>query len=279
VPEPTDDQLLDALGAALLAPGAAECEPTMREVMALRAAVDDATRASAKQRMTRWRRRVAVFLAGGVVLSGGTAYATSGSAPRPVRSAAFALKLPVESPNMTDAKKALAELEAELRDGRRDHVATALADAERELGELSPGARASLEPRASDLLAAARSFLERTADLASEARTEDRSGAESDDDRGTSGSGDPSERDWGPGGDDGGSGSGSSGSGSDDGRTSGSGTSGSGHGSDDGATSGSGSGTSGSGSDDGRTRDGSSTSGSSGSSDSSGFSSSGSLDD
>jgi hypothetical protein len=260
--------------------------PTTAELSALRSIVAETARGAAQARAQRWRRRVAAALAGAVVLSGGTAYATSGSAPRPVRSAAFALKLPVEAPDVTDAKRALADLAEQLSDGRRDKVVKALVAAERELAELTPTELASLEPGASSLLASARSFV---ADPAVEERldddapveseldehrdgaVDDRSGSE--DGRRTSGSG----SDDGSGSDSSG-GSGSSGSdddGSDDGRSgsSGSGSSGSdadadsGSG-DDGVVSGSGSSGSGSsGSDSGSGDDGVVSGSSSGSSD------------
>jgi hypothetical protein len=254
----TEDQLLEALATAL-APSSSPAEPSMAELAALQSVVRDVAARSARARATRWRRRVAVVVAGGVVLSGGTAYATSGAAPRPVRSAAFALKLPVESPDLTDAKDALADLDGELRDGRRDKVVKALVDAEAQLAELSPSARASLEPGASALVAAARAFV---TDPAVEQRRDGDAPVESDleDHRSGDGGEDSSESNEsnesrGSGSDDSRSGSGSddsrgsgssgsddssdardssgSGSGSDDAKGSGSGTTGSDSGSDD----------------------------------------------
>src|SRR5688572_14214881 len=151
-----DDRLLDALTVALR-PGSAP-EPSMAELAAFRGVVTEEAGRSrwSSGRLRRW---VAGLLVGGVVLSGGTAYATNPVAPRPVRSAAFALKLPVESPELTDAKDALADLEEELREGRRDKVAAEVEDVLEELADLSPAGRQALEPRSSMLLSTARVFL------------------------------------------------------------------------------------------------------------------------
>ena len=259
-----DEVLLSALTVALRP--AAVAEPSPAELAAFRRVVA----AQAVAGRSRWSsgracRWVAGLLVGGVVLSGGTAYATNPVAPRPVRSAAFALKLPVESPELTDAKDALADLEEELREGRRDKVAAEVEDVVDELADLSPAGRQALEPRASTLLATARAFLSdpRTADCRASADESDRDGDDVDrcdgvsdrgsgsDDGDSSGSG--SSDTSGRGRDDGDSSG--SGSGGDDGDSSGSGTddgdssdsSGSGSGGDDGDTSDS----SGSGSDDG----------------------------
>src|SRR5688572_21077296 len=104
-----DDQLLDALAVALRPAGTATVEPSMAELAAFRRVVADPS--GGRRRRGGLRTWVAGLLAGGVVLSGGTAYATNPVAPRPVRSAAFALKLPVEAPDLTDAKDALDDLE------------------------------------------------------------------------------------------------------------------------------------------------------------------------
>ena len=189
-----DERLLDAL-ALSLRPDASTA-PSASELAAFHAVVRDvASGAAAPRRSGRARRWVAGLVVGGVVLSGGTAYATNPVAPRPVRSAAFALKLPVESPELTDAKDALADLEEELREGRRDKVAAEVEDVIRELADLSPAARRALEPRASTLLATARAFL-------ADPRTVDERRSDDDEDR------------LGSGGDEGGT-SGRSGSGSD----------------------------------------------------------------
>ena len=244
-----DDRLLDALAVALRpAASRGPAEPSMAELAAFRQLVAASADPAARRRR-RLRTWVAGLLVGGVVLSGGTAYATNPVAPRPVRSAAFALKLPVESPELTDAKDALDDLEEELHEGRRDKVAAEVEDVREELADLSPSVRAPLEARAASLLAAAAAF------LADPLTVEPRDGREEDsgDDSSGRGSGDDGGSDdsrsgssgGGSGTDDSrGSGSGSSGSGSDDG----SGSSGSGSDDDDGGDDGSGS--SGSGSDD-----------------------------
>jgi hypothetical protein len=261
-----DDQLLGALGVALRTDASAE--PSRAELMAFQSVVSSSGRVASAGRggSARLRRWVAGLLAGGVVLSGGTAYATNPVAPRPVRSAAFALKLPVEAPDLTDAKDALDDLEEELHEGRRDKVAAAVEDVEEELADLSASARGALDPRATSLLAAARAFL---ADPLTQ--DEEKGGDDSSSGRG-SGSDDSGSGSSGSGGDDSGSdgsdssgsGSSGSGSGSDDSVSSGSGSSGSGSGSDDSVSSGSGSSGSGGG---GGGVSGSSGSGSSGSSD------------
>ena len=214
-----DDRLLDALAVALR-PVASE--PSMAELSALRSVVEEVGGRGARSGVRRARRWVAGVLAGGVVLSGGTAYATNAVAPRPVRSAAFALKLPVEAPDLTDAKDALADLEEELREGRRAEVAAEVEDVVEELADLSPAARRSLEPRASTLLATAAAYLADTAgSVGGDDDGSSGSGADSDD-ADSSGSGSGSD----------GSGSSSSGSGHDSDSGSGSDSSGSGSGSD-----------------------------------------------
>ena len=205
-----DQRLLDALGVALRPAGGAAAEPSMAELAAFQRVVADPL--AGRRRRGALRTWVAGLLVGGVVLSGGTAYATNPVAPRPVRSAAFALKLPVEAPELTDAKDALDDLEEELHEGRRDKVAAEVDDVREELADLSPADRAPLEDRASSLLAAASAFL---ADpLTVEPGEEPSEDVDADDDASS------------------GSGSSGSGSGSDD-DSSGSGSSGSGSGSDD----------------------------------------------
>ena len=229
-----DDRLLDALAVALRP---APSEPSMAELAALRSVVDEVQVGAVRRRSGRRRRWVAGLLVGGVVLSGGTAYATNPVAPRPVRSAAFALKLPVEPPELTDAKDALEDLEEELREGRRDQVAAAVEDVEEELADLSPDARRALEPRASTLLATAASFLAESVD---DVEDDDADDDEVDDSSGRGSGGSTDELDdssgRGSSGSDssgsGSSGSGSSGSGDLE-DSSGSGSSGSGRGSDD----------------------------------------------
>jgi hypothetical protein len=238
-----------------------------------------ATPAVAARRIERWRRLAAVAAAV-IVVSGGTAYATSRRAPREVRVVAHAIKLPVESPDVTDARQALDELDAALGavPVRLDRVRAAVADVERELGELTPADRAGLALRATTLLERARALLAPPPPPPVPA-VDDRSG--SADDRGVDDDGvDARELDDSSGsGSSGSSGSGSSGS-DDDGADDRSGSS-SGSGSDS-----SGSGTSGSDSVetddlDGTSGSDGSTSGSSGSGsdDSSGHGGSGSSDD
>ena len=227
-----DDRLLDALAVALRP---APSEPSMAELAALRSVVDEVQVGAVRRRSGRRRRWVAGLLVGGVVLSGGTAYATNPVAPRPVRSAAFALKLPVESPELTDAKDALEDLEEELREGRRDQVAAAVEDVEEELADLSPDARRALEPGASTLLATAASFLAESVDDVEDDDADDDEVDEVDDSSGRGSGGSTDELDDSSGRGSSGSdssGSGSSGSGDLE-DSSGSGSSGSGRGSDD----------------------------------------------
>jgi hypothetical protein len=268
-----DDRLLEALGAALRPPAGAE--PSLAELAALQRAVAAGGTGAGDPRSAGVRRRLLAAVAVVVVgVSGGTAYANSPSAPRPVRSVAHAVKLPgVEAPDLTDARKALDDLAEELAEDRvrADDVRAELADLDEELAELSPGQLAGLEPRLSAVRGRAEAVLAAAApaeaaeredadevedaddlqdrlddaaddadDAADEAedRAEDEADVRADELDDSSGSGSSGSGSSGSSG----SGSGSSGSGSGSGG-SGSGSSGSGS---------SGSGGSGSGSDDGR---------------------------
>lgn len=264
-----DDALLDALAVALRP---APAEPSMGELAGLHRALAARLEDVGALRRGRRRRRFAA-VAGLLVLgSGGTAYATSPSAPREVRSVAHAIRLPVEAPDVTDARKALDDLEEELAEPRvrADKVRAELADVEEELAPLSAGQRAALEPRLTMLLERARAVLTAAAPVEAEERhggdaagsedereSEDRPEVETHDLDDSSGSGSSGSSGSGSSG----SGSGSSGSGS-----SGSGSSGSGSDSGSGSSGSGSSGTSGSGSgSSGSSGSGSSGSGSSGS--------------
>lgn len=311
-----DDQLLDVLGAVLRPP---EEPPDPVVLAALQRAVRE--RADARPAAGFWpsfRRNVSrpfvVVLVGAAVLSGGTAVALTNGAPlpRPVRSAAHALGLPVDSVAVAEVRSTMGGLEDALAAGDVDAVRQRSAELRAELADLSAEDRAEVGPVARALLRRADVFLdEDEAGVGDDAGSGDEGrgdaggaapgGGSSADDNGTA---DQGSGDTGAAGDDpvddlsgddgssgtsgssgsGGGGSGGSGSGAGDdddddddgGSTGGSGTSGSGT---SGSGGGSGSGGSGSGSDDDGDDDSGGGSGSSGGSGSGGSGGSGSSDD
>lgn len=156
-PRDADGVLLDALAVTLRPPAA---EPSRAELAALQRVVT-ATAPGLAARRIQLRRRLVAVAAVVVVGSGSTALATSPRAPREVRVVAHAIKLPVEAPDVTDARRALDDLEAALDavPVRLDHVRDAVAGVERELAELGAGDRAGLSLRATTLLERARALL------------------------------------------------------------------------------------------------------------------------
>ena len=145
-----DDRLLDALAVALRPPPA---QPSSAERAALDRTVAGAAGA---RRGARVRRRLLAVAAVVMTGTGGTAYANSPSSPREVRSLAHAMKVPgVEAPDLTDARKALDDLEEEVAEGRPAKVRAAVEDVREELEELSVPQRSRLEPRLTTLLDAA----------------------------------------------------------------------------------------------------------------------------
>ncbi|HEX7521114.1 MAG TPA: hypothetical protein VF441_03545 [Acidimicrobiia bacterium] len=108
----TPDELFDALGVALRPP---PVEPTPAELAALHRMIDErcVDRTTARVPATRsWMRPfVVVAAAAGIVVgSGAAAFAVGAPVPRPIRAVAHDVGLPVDSPELTDAKGAASDL-------------------------------------------------------------------------------------------------------------------------------------------------------------------------
>jgi len=159
-----DEQLLETL-AASLGP-APDVEPTWAEVAALHRVIDSAAdrqRRPAVGPIWRFRRRATAIAAAGAVLVGASAAAaaTGGALPRPLRMAARAVGLPVESPNLASARSALARLRGSLGARPRDlgDVREQAQDVRDRLAHLSADDRAHVEAEATFLLAEADAVL------------------------------------------------------------------------------------------------------------------------
>lgn len=119
-----DQDLLDVL-AESLGP-VPPAQPSWAEVSALHRVIDSeaALREKTRVRSPLWRarRRASVAAAAIVLVAGGSAAAavTGGPLPRPVRVAARAVGLPVESPQLAEARTALANLTHALAASPRD---------------------------------------------------------------------------------------------------------------------------------------------------------------
>lgn len=175
-----DDELLDALGRTLLPDPPAS--PSGDEVRSFLAEVAGVPVAAARPR----RRLLPRFLAGGLAVAlvgGGTAYAAGDGSriPAPVRRAAVAIRLPVDSPEVADAKKELADLEEAIGRGDADRIAKAIEDVEEALSELSAGERASIDSRLRELLALASSAVAASAPVVTSTGSDDAADDERDD--------------------------------------------------------------------------------------------------
>ena len=151
-----DDVLLDLLAEAISP--AVPAEPTLAELMALEEAVRSSL--APQPRRTRLRTKALVALAGmGLLATSGTAFAVEqGGMPRPVRAAAYAVGLPVESPGEHDARVAVARLREGLRKHDDKRVRAAAAVLRSHLDDLPAGDRRAV---AEPLLARADVVLER----------------------------------------------------------------------------------------------------------------------
>jgi hypothetical protein len=153
-----DDDVLEVL-AASLGP-AADVEPTWAEVSALHRVLDSAAAGrGVRTPLWRVRRPLSAVAAGALLLAGaGTAAAVTGAViPEPVRVAARAVGLPLESPALAEARSALAHLRAALAANPRNPATiSAIAQAVRnEVGSLSADDRSHVQAEATFLLAEA----------------------------------------------------------------------------------------------------------------------------
>jgi hypothetical protein len=151
-----DDELLDAL-AVSLGP-APDAEPTWAEISQLHRVIDSMShgRRPARTPLWRFRRPLAAAVAGFVVLGGASAAAAVSGAvmPQPVRVAARAVGLPVESPHLAGARAAMAHLRAALARQPRDldAIRARAQEARDRLERLSADDRAHVEAEAAFLL-------------------------------------------------------------------------------------------------------------------------------
>jgi hypothetical protein len=150
-----DQQLLEQLNRAL-APG--PVEPPRETVTALRAAVAQQTAPrpvpARRPPRTWWRRPIPVLAAGAFLATGisTAAFASGATLPRPLRAAAHALHLPVDSPSLADTRTALAHLRALLPCGDPSRIQQAAGVLRDQLRALDPGARRTIADEAAQLL-------------------------------------------------------------------------------------------------------------------------------
>lgn len=142
---PTEDEdLLARLAHALRPP---EVEPSDEEIAALHRAVAGGLPAPAVRRV--WPRRALAGVAAAVVL---LVIVSGVPVPRPVRAAAHALGLPVDSVEVADAKSAVKELQRALNDGDQDRAARASARLRQRLDALNQSDRQRIARQADPLL-------------------------------------------------------------------------------------------------------------------------------
>jgi len=153
-----DDELLDVL-AASLGP-AAEAEPSWAELSQLHRVLDTGLGDRRPNRSPIWRLRpVTAAVAGLFVLGGASAAAAVSGAvmPEPMRVAARAVGLPVDSPGLADARSSLAGLRVALAAQPRDvdTIRTQAQEVRDRVGRLSADDRFQIEDQATFLLAEA----------------------------------------------------------------------------------------------------------------------------
>ena len=163
----SDEELLARLGRALEPPAG---EPDPARVARLRALAEAGRRSSTDQLADRrrsragaWPRRQLAGVAAGVaaaVVSFVVGVVAGADPPRPLRAAAHAVGLPVESPQLADARAELHDLGEALAAGDRARVA---ADDRRMVSlvkALPPEERRKIEPVAHEVHLRAVAFLE-----------------------------------------------------------------------------------------------------------------------
>ena len=145
-----DDALLERLGEALRPP---DTEPSAPELALLHGAVTARASLGSRPRPwahpRAWPRRVVAGVAAclllGVLLTGPTL-------PRPLRSFAHAVRLPVDSVQVAEAKSAVADLQAALDAGDHERAARSSAVLRRRLEALDERDRRRLSGKAAPLL-------------------------------------------------------------------------------------------------------------------------------
>jgi len=154
-----DDELLDVLAASLGPPP--DVEPTWAEISNLHRVIDSGNVGRQRSRTPFWRirRPLTAAVAGLVVLGGASAAAAVSGAvmPQPVRVAARAVGLPVDSPQLAGARAALARLRDALADKPRDlaSIRAQAQEARDRLARLSADDRSHVQDEAAFLLAEA----------------------------------------------------------------------------------------------------------------------------
>jgi len=154
-----DDELLDVLAASLGPPP--DTEPTWPEISHLHRVIDHSStgRRSSRAPLWRVRRPLTAALAGFLVLGGASAAAAASGAvmPEPVRVAARAVGLPVDSPQLAGTRAALARLRDALSRQPRDlsAIRSSAQEVRNRLARLSADDRAQVDAEATVLLTGA----------------------------------------------------------------------------------------------------------------------------
>jgi hypothetical protein len=162
-----EDDLLDELAAAFASADLEPCEPTVAELAALQRAVAGRFGPCAHgqvvplpSRRPRRARRVGFVTAGIIACSASAAAATGGvPLPDPVRAAAYAVGLPVDSPALHQTHRHLRALEDAIEDGDRRRMLTIADDLRAALTEVPEEERDEAEDQVDGALDAVASLL------------------------------------------------------------------------------------------------------------------------
>lgn len=160
-PGSTDQDLLLLLSEALCPPPE---RPTEGEREALRTRVIAArTARRAIPVITWWRSHPTVLrfaAAAAAVTAAVGAYLATNPLPQPVRSAVYAMGLPVDSPQLVSARHGVANLESAVATRNAQKIVTAQHDLEHQLTHLDHHDLAEVSPHANQAIAAANQCLE-----------------------------------------------------------------------------------------------------------------------
>jgi hypothetical protein len=150
----SDDHVLALLGDAL-APGDREPPPdrtaALRVRVAARAAASPPISIERGSALHRQRWFIATAVAAAIAIAFGCGAVLADVMPRPVRAAAHALGLPVDSPQLRDARDELHQLGLALAAGDLDGIERADAEMVRLVRSLDPDEQAEIQPVAHEV--------------------------------------------------------------------------------------------------------------------------------